>query len=86
MTQSAGIPRAKQEEGAMIKVTIFNGKPGVKYCEFEQGLASGKPEFRCVPEGLLSPVQAECIARELSEGRISGIVGQLRWYRQAGGS
>ena len=69
----------------MIKVAIFNGKPGVKYCEFEQGPASGSPQFKCVPEGLLSPVQAECVARELREGRVSGVVGQLRWYRQAGG-
>ena len=69
----------------MIKVAIFNGKPGAKYCEFEQALGDGSPEFKCVAEGLLSPAQAECVARELSEGSISGIVGQFRWYRQAGG-
>jgi hypothetical protein len=69
----------------MIKVAIFNGSPDVKYCEFEQGLASGRPQCKSVPERLLSPAQVECIARELSEGRISGIVGQFRWYRQAGG-
>jgi hypothetical protein len=69
----------------MIKVTIFNGKPGAKLCQFEESLTNGKPEFKCVPEGPLSPAQAECIARELGEGRISGIVGQFRWYRQAGG-
>jgi hypothetical protein len=69
----------------MIKVAIFNGKPGVKYCEFEQGVPGGSPQFKCVPEGVLSPAQAEGVARELSEGRVSGIVGQLRWYRQAGG-
>ncbi len=75
----------------MIKVAIFNGSPDIKYCEFEIAycelgrLAGGTVQFKCVPEGLLSPAQAECVARELSEGRISGIVGQLRWYRQAGG-
>jgi hypothetical protein len=69
----------------MIKVAIFNGKPGAKYCEFEQALGDGGPAFKCAPEGLLSPAQAECVARELSEGSISGIVGQFRWYRQAGG-
>jgi hypothetical protein len=69
----------------MIKVAIFNGNPGAKYCEFEQGLADGRPQFKCDPEGLLSPAQIECIARELGEGRVSGVVGQLRWYRQAGG-
>jgi hypothetical protein len=69
----------------MIKVAIFNGKPGAKYCEFQQDPTDGRPESKCIPEGLLSPAQAECIAQELSEGRISGVVGQLRWYRQAGG-
>ena len=69
----------------MIKVAIFNGKPDAKYCEFERDHACGTPQYKCVPEGLLSPAQAECVARELSEGRISGVVGQFRWYRQAGG-
>jgi hypothetical protein len=68
-----------------MKVALDNGSSERKYVEFDTVPLKKDGEFRCIPDGILSPELAVQVAQELAAGRISGRVNKYHWYRQAGG-
>jgi len=69
----------------MIRVALFDGKPGVKVVEFDAVPLEREADFRCDPEGLLAFHLTQEIAKELQRGCVDGWVAGYHWHRLAGG-
>ena len=67
----------------MIRVALFDGKPGVKVVEFEAIPLEREADFRCDPEGVLSFHLARQVAHDLQRGDMVGWVVGYRWHRLA---
>ena len=76
----------KRGHHEMIRVALFDDKPGVKVVEFDAIPLEREADFRCDPEGLLLSFHlAQELASGLQRGDMDGWVAGYRWHRLAGG-
>jgi hypothetical protein len=61
----------------MVTVRLFRSEKAAGFIRFDEA------KHRMKPEGVLPDDSIDVIRRELEAGRIAGVIGPYRWYRQA---
>jgi hypothetical protein len=68
----------------MIRVALWRNGPQETYIEFAAVPLDAEADCRCSPDAAISFESVKQIARELSAGRVKGLIERYFWYRQAG--
>jgi hypothetical protein len=68
----------------MIRVALQCSGPQMTYIEFTAVPLDAETDCRCSPDSVISLESIKQIARELSVGRVKGLIERYFWYRQAG--